>query len=125
MSQFVHLTLHYNSISFPQLTLYYSFNKYLPDFYYIPSSVLEGRCSALSFICCLALYRVGQKQVYSCEYSKQFILILLFINYYVILQMNNCKPTLAPFCICLWLIISLDVHGSFVYGNNQKYLYFA
>ena len=28
-------------------------------------------------------YRVGQKQVYSYEYAKQFILVLLFINYYI------------------------------------------
>ena len=31
----------------------------------------------------------------SCEYMKQFILVLLFINYCVIFHMNNCKPTFA------------------------------
>ena len=43
------------------------------------------------------LYRLGQK-VYSWEYTKEFILALLFMSYCVILHISNYKPTLAPPC---------------------------
>ena len=36
---------------------------------------------------------------HSCEYVKEFILVLLFINYCIIFHMNNYKPTFAPSCI--------------------------
>ena len=44
------------------------------------------------------LYGVEQKEAYSCEYGKGFILFL-FISYCVIFPMNNDTPTLAPLCI--------------------------
>ena len=37
-------------------------------------------------------HRVEQKQVYRCEYTKLFILVLLLINYCVIFHTNNGKP---------------------------------
>ena len=42
------------------------------------------------------LYTIGQKWVYSSEYMKQFILVI--INYCIIFHMN-CKPAFAPPCI--------------------------
>lgn len=39
-------------------------------------------------------YWVGQEEVCNCEYTKQIILILLFI-----FHTNNCKPTSAPPCM--------------------------
>ena len=31
--------------------------------------------------------------------DAEFILLLLFINYCIIVYMNNCKPTFATYCI--------------------------
>ena len=45
----------------------------------------------------------GQKWVYSCEYAKQSLFLLLFINYCIIFHMNNCKPTFVHPCIKLQL----------------------
>ena len=41
------------------------------------------------------MYRVEQKEVYSCEYAKEFILVLLFINYCIIFH-TNCIPIFDP-----------------------------
>ena len=34
-------------------------------------------------------------------HMKQFIPVLLFINYCIIFHTNNCKPTCAPLCMRL------------------------
>lgn len=41
----------------------------------------------------------GQKQVYSCEYAKEFILVLLFVSHCINFHSNNCKPAL-PHPVC-------------------------
>ena len=50
-------------------------------------------------------YRGWQKQVYSCEYEKQFILVLSQI---VIFHMN-CKPTFAV-TVCAILLYDYQHH---------------
>lgn len=42
-------------------------------------------------------YRAWQKCVYSCEYEKWFILVLLFIVLFICI--TTCKPTFAHPCI--------------------------
>lgn len=41
------------------------------------------------------------KQVYSWKYAKQFVLVLFFINYFIIYLHYSCKPTFANPCMPL------------------------
>ena len=44
------------------------------------------------------MMRGGAKGGLQCEHAKQFVVVLLFINYCIIFYMNTCKPTFAsPF----------------------------
>ena len=47
------------------------------------------------------IIHLGAKVVHSPEYTEQFILVLLFINYCVIFHMDNCKSTFVPPCVSL------------------------
>ena len=42
------------------------------------------------------IYSYVQANVCVQLYVKQFILVLLFINYYIVFHMNNCRPPFAP-----------------------------
>ena len=57
-----------------------------------------------------------QKQVYSCECTKQFILVLLFITYWILFHKKNCKPTFAPPCICISFLLSYGLSFHFLNG---------
>ena len=59
---------------------------------------LDVQVSASEEMYTLEIYWVGQKEVYSCEYAKQLILVLSFINCYIIFHSENCKPTFAQLC---------------------------
>ena len=67
-----------------------------------------------------AKYRVGQKQVYHYEYIKQFIVVLLLMNYCIVFHMNNCKPTLvSPYITCNYFLKPTD---KFLNKGNLKSL---
>ena len=64
------------------------------------------------------MYRVGQKYVYSCQKTKQFILVLLLIKYCIIFHSNNHKVTFAPPCILKFFYQAhthLGLFGEFTY----------
>ena len=51
-------------------------------------------------------YRVGKRKFTIVSVQKQFILLLIVINYCIIFHRNNCKPPFAPPCVI------------FLQGNN-------
>ena len=61
----------------------------------------------------LRKYRSGQKWVYSCEHTKQFILLLFCSNYCIIFHMHSSKPTYAH---PAYKVLILALHFSSLVG---------
>ena len=57
--------------------------------------------------------RVGQKEVYSCEYAKHRVYSCIIIYYCVVFHMKNCKRTVVPPCISshIRVVIARDEEG--------------
>ena len=67
--------------------------------------------------------QAGAKEVYSCEYVKQFILVLLFINYCISFHVNNCKPTLILSYICTYTHIHMCVYIIHIYTHTHMHAF--